>query len=114
MQAKNNCSALRHSSVILPYYLAPIDIPYLITHQVLPRNYGYVIRREAINLRHLLASIAYLYQTATFPSRKISQKSDKFFAHIVSQTEKIGPKGHSDRIEGVYCGDYVFLKKAPA
>ena len=92
MQAKNNCSALRHSSVILPYYLAPIDIPYLITHQVLPRNYGYVIRPEAANRTYLAASFIYLYQITIFTSRKISQKSDKFFTHLVSQTERNRPK----------------------
>jgi len=89
---ENNCSALRHSSVLLPYYLAPIDIPYLITHQVLPRNYGYVIRREAIIRRYLFASITFLYQIATFLSRKISQKSDNFFALLVGQTERNRPK----------------------
>ena len=114
MQAKNNCSALRHSCVLLPYYLAPIDIPYLITHQFLPRNYGYVIRREAIIRRYLLASITYLYQFIIILSRNIFQKSDNFLPILSAGPKETGPKGYSGRIEGVYCSDYVFLKKAPA
>jgi hypothetical protein len=33
---------------------------------------------------------------------------------LSARPKEIGPKGYSGRIEGVYCGYYVFLKKAPA
>ena len=46
----------------LPYYLISNSVPYLITHQVLPRNYGYVIRREAQYYTNLPASLTHLYQ----------------------------------------------------
>ena len=46
----------------LPYYLISNSVPYLITHQVLPRNYGYVIRHEANIRKNPLASLTHLYQ----------------------------------------------------
>ena len=113
--SENNCSALRHSSVLLPYYLAPIDIPYLITHQALPRNYGYVIRRE----RPLSVDIYWphlpIYTRLPHSRQEKYPKSLINFLPILSAGPKeTAPKGHSGRIEGVYCGDYVFFKKAPA
>ena len=39
------------------------SVPYLITHQVLPRNYGYVIRLKAKISRNFFMLFIYLYQT---------------------------------------------------
>jgi hypothetical protein len=46
----------------LPYYLISNSVPFLITHQVLPRNYGYAIRLK-IKSRNFLMLLIYLYQT---------------------------------------------------
>ena len=45
----------------LPYYLISNSVPYLITHQVLPRNNGYVIRRKAKIRKNPSALLIYLY-----------------------------------------------------
>jgi len=47
----------------LPYYLISNSVPYLITHQVLPRNYGYVIRHKVKSCENFLMLLIYLYQT---------------------------------------------------
>ena len=46
----------------LPYYLISNSVPYLITHQVLPRNYGYVIRLKVKICGNFLKLLIYLYQ----------------------------------------------------
>jgi len=47
----------------LPYYLISNSVPFLITHQVLPRNYGYVIRLKVKIYRNSFMLLIYLYQT---------------------------------------------------
>ena len=54
----------------LPYYLISNSVPYLITHQVLPRNYGYVIRLKVKICRNFLMLFIYLYQTPHIPVKK--------------------------------------------
>ena len=55
----------------LPYYLT--DVSYLITHQVLPRNYGYVIRSEVANRKDLLTLLIYFYQIFHINVKEIYQ-----------------------------------------
>ena len=46
----------------LPYYLISNSVPFLTTHQVLPRNYGYVIRLKDKICGSFIMLLAYLYQ----------------------------------------------------
>jgi len=48
----------------LPYYLISNSAPYLITHQVLPRNRGYIIRQKAMKSRYSMTMYIYLYHIA--------------------------------------------------
>jgi hypothetical protein len=58
----------------LPYYLISNSVPYLITHQVLPRNYGYVIRLKVKISRNFLVLLFYLYQAPHIPVKENLKK----------------------------------------
>ncbi|OHB81579.1 MAG: hypothetical protein A2Z38_12620 [Planctomycetes bacterium RBG_19FT_COMBO_48_8] len=60
----------------LPYYLISNSVPYLITHQVLPRNYGYVIRFKVKIYRNFFVLLIYLYQILHI---SVKENLEKFF-----------------------------------
>ncbi len=63
----------------LTYYLISNSVPYLITHQVLPRNYGYVIRLKVKISGNFLTLLIYLYQMLYI---SVKEKLDKIFVGI--------------------------------
>jgi len=69
----------------VPYYLTPTDVPCLTHIRHLPRNYGYVIRREANIYINGMASITHFYQNA-YASVKKNIKKSRFAQNYVGTT----------------------------
>ena len=70
----------------LPYYLISNSVPFLITHQVLPRNYGYVIRREAKIHKKPPTSLIYLYQIYHIHVKKNFSNYTFFLDYLISRS----------------------------
>jgi len=82
----------------LPYYLISNSVPFLITHQVLPRNYGYVIRHKVKIWSSSLILLIYLYQTFYIP---VKENFKNLCRHKICNQgiSKNRPKGYSNRLK---------------
>jgi len=82
MQVKTNVQpdTAPPSHAVLPNY-----VPHLITHQALPRNYGYVIRRKNILLENSLTN---LYHIKHRPVKKNFRNITNFLAYCADEAEK--------------------------
>ena len=81
----------------LPYYLISNSVPFLITHQVLPRNYGYVIRYEA-GIHKLQTSLIYLYQTPHIP---VKEKFEKVWENFSSVQKYVITTHRKSALKGI-------------
>jgi hypothetical protein len=88
----------------LPYYLISNSVPYLITHQVLPRNYGYVIRLKIKIYRNFLKLLIYLYQILHISVKENFKKI--FFGTKIHKLPhiKICPEWRLKQFNGLYFG----------
>jgi len=77
----------------LPYYLISNSVPFLITHQVSPRNYGYVIRLKAKSYRYCIVLLIYLYQTPHIAVKENTKKISSAHKYIVTLYRKSALKG---------------------
>jgi hypothetical protein len=77
----------------LPYYLISNSVPFLITHQVLPRNYGYVIRHKVKNWSSSLMLLIYLYQTSYISVKKILKNNLSIQKYVITAYQKTALKG---------------------
>ncbi len=68
----------------------PNSVPHLITHQALPKNRGYVIRRENILLEDSLTN---LYQILYRPVKENFQNITDFLSYFADEAKKRALRG---------------------